>query len=449
MGTTDAKRESQNHMSYALTVARWISEVSWEQIPFSLQAKAQDHYLDTIGAIIAGANTPATQIANKTFTATGPCRRFLQNDRTLSMVDAARVNAVSAHSLEIDDTEGLDHSGAVVVPVILALSDELPTLSHQQKMEALIVGYEIGRRVQTMLGGYAAHNASGWHSTATCGVFASAATAAKLMKLNAEQTAHCLGIAASLSSGGWAFSASGAMTKQLHPGFAAGNGIIAAQLSIQGATGPIEIFNDVWGSFLTTHGNPDSEAELLTAKLGQDWAFSHSAIKPYAACRSAHSALDALQEAITHGRFKVEDIDGIEILLDPYLLEMIGKLSGTNESQARMSLPISISLLLNGHELMPWDYSADSQARASHWLDKTSVTPAPSLSGQEPILRMRVGQELIDLQQRFARGGEMAPLTREEVIAKFCRLTSRSISTDVQDQIVQSILGYSIGHQNP
>ena len=424
-------------MNHILHAARWVSEISWEQIPVSLQAKAQDHYLDTIGAIIAGAKTSVTRIAEKTFTAAGPCRKFMEEAQTLSVTDAARVNAISAHSLEIDDTEGLDHSGAVVVPVILALSDELTTISHQQKLEALVAGYEIGRRVQTMLGGYSAHNASGWHSTATCGVFAAAATAAKIMRLNAKQTAHSLGIAASLSSGSWAFSASGAMTKQLHPGFAAGNGIIAAQLAAQGATGPVRIFDDIWGSFLTTHGNSRSKAELLTEKIGQEWAFAHSAIKPYAACRSAHSALDALRDALAEGQLDLDDIDEIEILLDPYLVEMIGKFSGIDESQARMSLPISISLLLEGHELMPWDYAVDRQASASHWLDKISVTEDPTRAGQEPLLKVRTGTAHINLQNYSARGGQDSPLTREEVIAKFTHLTAESIPKERQDQLIR------------
>ena len=68
----------------------------------------------------------------------------------------------------------------------------------------------------------------GWHSTGMVGVLGAAAACARLMKVPATAIPHVMGIAASLASG---FTANFAtMTKPLHCGNAARNGVLAATL---------------------------------------------------------------------------------------------------------------------------------------------------------------------------------------------------------------------------
>lgn len=428
-------------MSRSFKIATWIKSLDWAQIPGSLLDKAADHYLDTLGALIAGSKSPSTKVAEAVFTSPGSSHLFLSTDHTRSAVDATRINAIAAHSLEIDDTEGLDHSGAVVIPVILALSDMDPSISRRQKLVALIAGYEVGRRVQSSLGGYAAHNSSGWHSTATCGVFAAAVSAGVLLRLDTQELAHSLGIASSMSAGSWAFSDNAAMTKQMHPGFAAGNGLIAAQIAAAGGTGPLHIFEDIWGGFYNTHGNDLSDPLQLTTDLGRSWAFSHSAIKPYASCRSAHSAIDALAKALREHRFDKDAIRSISVFLDPYLFSMIGALKVTSEAQARMSLPVSLALLLDDHDLLPWDYSLEKINNARPWLERIDVIALEKMRGREPLLRVATfSGELFELTQGFAPGGENDPMSREEVIQKFRTLTARAITTTRQDELIDAAL---------
>lgn len=426
-------------MTRAQEIAQWLEVLRADAFPRELLDKAEDHYLDSLGAIIAGRNTGPVNLAERVFSQPGPCRILMTSDRGRAAVDAARINAVAAHALEIDDTEGLDHSGAVVVPVVLALADQNANITHEQKMTAMIAGYEVGRRVQSALGGYAKHNADGWHSTATCGVFAAAASASLLMGLDSNRIAHALSIAASMSGGSWAFSISGSMTKQLHPGFAAGNGVIAAQLAAAGANGPLEIFEDVWGGFFQTHGNDHSDPEQLTIGLGADWAFAHSAIKPYAACRSAHSAIDAMAFALDNHHIDRGEIRSIEIVLDPYLMGMIGQTEFNTEAQARMSLPMSLALLLHGYRLMPWDYSGEPISEASHWLSQITVRSSKSREGQEPLLRVSLEHEVVELHRPYAHGSEKDPMSRAEVIEKFRQVTSSEMSINEQGAMIDDV----------
>jgi len=70
------------------------------------------------------------------------------------------------------------------------------------------------------------HYKKGFHSSGTIGTFGAMATAARLLGLDAQATAHAVAIAASLSSG--IRVNFGTMTKPLHVGRAGQNGVLAA-----------------------------------------------------------------------------------------------------------------------------------------------------------------------------------------------------------------------------
>src|SRR5690606_12880981 len=88
---------------------------------------------------------------------------------------------IAAHVFELDDSGGCDHTGAVILPALMAA---LPAceerVSGGDLLCALTAGYEVGRRVLDASGGYGIHNAAGWHSTGTCGTLAAAAAVARL-----------------------------------------------------------------------------------------------------------------------------------------------------------------------------------------------------------------------------------------------------------------------------
>ena len=95
------------------------------------------------------------------------------------------------------------------------------------------------------------HYQHGFHSTATCGVFASAAAAARLYGLDVAQTRRTLAIAASQAGG--LRENFGTMTKPFHAGRAAEAGIIAADLAAAGWTAADGILESPRG-FFQAHG---------------------------------------------------------------------------------------------------------------------------------------------------------------------------------------------------
>ncbi len=331
-------------------LAEFVAGTRYDDIPEAIAEKARRHGLDTLGAALAGARSQEAILARVALVRAGHVGSapLWGSNATLAPREAALVNGIAAHAFELDDTGGCDHSGAVVMPALIAaLPLAETTVSGRAFLAAVVIGYDVGRRAMEGFGGYVPHNRAGWHSTGTCGVFAAAAACASLLRLPASQTADCLGIALSLASGTWNFIHDGAMTKRLHAGRAAEGGLSAALLAREGISGPRRAFDEVWGGFFSTYGAGREVApERLTQELGRNWMFRHAAIKPYASCRDTHAAVDAIGRLMEREGLAAGDIAAVRARLNGFLEGMVGGCDISTLPAAQMSLPYAVAARL-------------------------------------------------------------------------------------------------------
>jgi 2-methylcitrate dehydratase PrpD len=160
-------------------------------------------------------------------------------------------------------------------------------------IDAYIVGFEyfgkLGRAVNTQ------HYKRGWHTTGTFGALAGAAAAARLLGLAEEATTMALGIAASAASGLRA--SFGSMTKPLHAGQAARNGVLAALMAREGYTASAEAIEHRYGWLGVFNDGIGHDAAPLAA-MGEELEIlsEHGlALKPYAACGATHPGIEAAE----------------------------------------------------------------------------------------------------------------------------------------------------------
>lgn len=433
--------------SVAPQVGAWVSGLTATDIPDALLVKARDHLLDTLGAGIVGEGREPTRIVSEVFATPGAVP-LVTGGAPLEPSCAARVNAVAIHAAEIDDTEGCDHSGAVVVPALMSAvyGAGRSKVTGDDVLAAMVAGYEVVRRVQSALGGYDVVNGRGWHSTAVCGVFAAAAAASRVLGLDPDQTTSALGLAASSSAGTWAFTADGSMTKQLHVANAAASGYQAAVLAQAGATGPHGVFDDVWGGFFATHGTGDADPELLVAELGQRWEFGHSAVKMYAACRSAHPGIDGVVEPLEDGTVDPGDVTGVRIDVSPFLRPMICPDDPRTVEAARLSLPVSIALLLLGRTLDPDSFTSFSASDVVALRGRITVEETEALASPQTVqVTVITTREVHRFTREKARGNELDPFTSAEIRARFRRLTEPRVGVGAAQAVIDFVDGLSSG----
>src|SRR6185312_1012297 len=108
-----------------------------------------------------------------------------------------------------------------------------------------------------------------WHPTGTAATFGAAAAAASILRLTSSQMLDALGTAGTQAAGLWEFNADGAMSKHLHPGKAALNGVLAADLAKIGFTGATRILEGERGFFAAMSASHDPTR--ITDGLGDRW----------------------------------------------------------------------------------------------------------------------------------------------------------------------------------
>lgn len=217
---------------------------------------------------------------------------------------AALANGMLANAADNDDTHkrALMHVGSVVVPTVLALA-QTRHLSGRDLILALVAGYETGVRIGMAV--MPTHYRF-WHSTATNGTFAAAATAAKASRLDPNGVQCTLGLAGTQAAGLNTFFESGDMTKSIHPGKAALNGILSAELAELGATSPPDILEHPKG-YLAAYALDGNREAVLTG-LGERWEILENGFKYFPSILASHSALQATLELVARHRIDAHRI---------------------------------------------------------------------------------------------------------------------------------------------
>ena len=156
------------------------------------------------------------------------------------------------------------------------------------------------------------HRERGFHSTPIFGTLAAAAGCSRLLGLDVDQTMMALGIAASEASG--VGRNNGTMTKPLHAGLAARNGVMAALLAKEGITAAPDIFEAKQGFCETFLGDNRYDLDAIVGSMGNPFKAQDSLIiKKYPCCGGNHSALDAALALIREHNLSYDHVELVEV----------------------------------------------------------------------------------------------------------------------------------------
>lgn len=427
--------------------AHWSAK-GWQALTPEVATEVKRRVLDTLAAGLAGVGTPEVQAASK---AAAALHGHLPHDggavlwgsRARATAPwAALVNGTASHARELDDFDGCGHTGAVVIPAVCAVAEQVGA-DGSTVMAAVAAGYDVAGRMLEAAGGYRPHNGRGWHSTATCGTFGAAAGAARALSLDANGFAHALGIAGTYVGGVWAFMADGAMTKRLHPGKAAETGVTAAFLAQAGMTGPAQILEAPWGGFFPTYCGDAARPDKLLANLGERHAIMATGIKPYACCRGSHSGIDALLHIVGQHHVQPGQIAQIVVHCPEHTARLVGSHRIEGVLDAQMSLPYALAVAACGGraDLAQFDPVRTHEPEIRRLMAATRLEidrPADDVQGLVLDIVLHDGRTLQG-QVAFAKGHPKNPLTDDEVHAKARSLIVPVLGASRFEQIAHAI----------
>ena len=335
------RHERNNRMSGSIAqrqvgacLGQFIAGSSWDALPPTVLHEAKRSLLNFAGCALGVAASPPIEMALRVLLPLSGSDRvtLIGRKERLDPLGAAFLNAIGGNLLDYDDTHlrTVIHPTAPVAPPAFALGEQRK-LSGQAVLHAFILGAEVECRIGNAVS--PGHYARGWHITSTCGVFGAAAASARLLGLNAEQTGHALGIAASQSAGNVENLPSAA--KNVSVGNAARNGLFAALLAEQGYTAAPAAIEGPLG-WARAMGDGPTVGEM-TDGLGERWELLKNTYKPYPCGIVMHAVIDACLALRREHALQPEAIAEITISGDQLLLDRGDRLVA-NERDARVSI---------------------------------------------------------------------------------------------------------------
>ena len=183
-------------------IGEFVATSRWDALPHSVRHEGKRSLLNFFGCALGVAGTPPIEMALRVLTSLSGAKRVTVIGRSerLDLLGAAFINAVGANLLDYDDTHlpTVIHPTAPVAPPHWRLRNSVGCRGRRCCTPSSWAPKSSAGSATSVSPG---HYARGWHITSTCGVFGSAVASAKLLGLDARQTWHALGIAASQSAG--------------------------------------------------------------------------------------------------------------------------------------------------------------------------------------------------------------------------------------------------------
>jgi 2-methylcitrate dehydratase PrpD len=421
-------------MSITRSLIEQTASISYDGIPETVRAVAHHCVLDWFGCAIAGSREPLTNIlvdelrAGEAGAATLVARR-----ETATPLTAALINGAMSHALDYDDTHTLmsGHPSAPVIPTALALADR-DDRDGASFLTAVVVGIETECRVGAIVN--PGHYALGFHATGTLGTFGAAAAASHLLELDEERWANALALAGTQASG--LKSAFGTMTKPLHAGRAASNGLLSAMLARGGYTGAAGIIETAQG-FASTHGGGEIDGVRFDALRGR-WLIADTLFKYHASCYLTHAAIDAASRLRAEAAIAADDIESVEVRASTGCMGVCDLPEPQTGLEGKFSLRATAAMALLGDDTSDPASFSDARMRDPAFVamrDRVTFVPTPGLSTTRATVVVRAsGRELsVDADT----GTPESDLARqsERLRAKFMALTSPVIGGDRAHQL--------------
>lgn len=424
------------------TIAQQLSQhfvaQDYKRVPEDARHSVKRLLLDYLGVALAGSGSESGVVAQEFAIAHGGKKdaSVIGRRAQVPMTLAAFANAISSHSIELDDIDilALFHFSPPIFSSALAAA-ERESANGKQLIAALYSGCEMMERLSK-----AANNSlrnRSYHTTPTTGVFGATVAAGKLLKLNAAKLTSALGLAGAQASGLMEMYGP-SMQKRFNPGPAARNGVTAAMMAQLGFTGADTIFEGERG-FLKAFTDKNDPSQL-TAGLDKPYLLEIE-FKPYSCARPIHNAIDCALEIRNQHKPDLKMIRSINVARHPdWALYHQNKAPGTYH-EAQVSLPYSVAVAFKEGAALLKQYSnrklKDAElVRLTQLTDITVDNSLPRGVSCAMTVTMADGKTFFS-QVDYPKGSIQNPMSDDEIRAKFTSLAEPVVGLPRVKRIIE------------
>ena len=397
---------SEDSSDYLDVLARFVGQTPAQAIPPAVLARTREILIDTLPVIAWGMRqTQPRELARTQLAGQDGSGRawVIGSGRTAERVDAAMLNGLAGAWLDFDEGNFLanGHPGIQVIPAALALAQER-RLSGSALLAAIALSYEVVARI-----GMATKTRLIVNPHGTFGVVGSALACARLTGLAPERLRELASLAASCCMATNRHTMlNGATVRNWYAGHSGFMGPMALRMIEAGFTGPRDGVNTTFSLVLGEGFSP----EVAVAELGQRWLLLEGYLKLYPTARYAHSAIDALHDALSKSSVRADDIERIDVRAYK-LAAFLSEQAPADWFGTRFSIPFALATLLVGGRqgLDAFSDQAVADPAVQALARRVHVIEAPEFTAQYPALQR------VDLRMQLSDG---------RVIEGACHITS-------------------------
>jgi 2-methylcitrate dehydratase PrpD len=405
----------------------------WED---RVDREAHRSLLNWVGCAIGASRHPTVEAALAAVAELEPGAQamILGRSERVDVASAALLNGITSHTFDFDDThlKTIIHPAGPVASAALALA-ERHRATGRELIDAVILGVDVECRVGNAI--YPDHYDRGWHITGSTGMLGAAAACARILKLDAGKTAMALGIAASQPIG--VREQFGSMTKAFHIGGAARAGLTSALMARHGYTASLRALEAPRGLLQTYSSKCDWKE--ISDELGKRFEISLNTYKPFACGIVIHPSIDGCRRLRDAHQLRAGDIERIDLLVHPLVLELTGERAPKSGLEAKFSVYHACAAAMLFGQAGESEFS-DAVARRPDVIalrDRVhaKVDPAIDESAADVTIRCSDGRSL-HLKVEHAIGSLQRPLSDSDLEHKFHGLVDPVLGADRAARLV-------------
>ncbi len=315
--------------SVAESVARWVVDLRWEDVPGEVRESTVASVLQSVAGGVAGLDMPETQVAlayARGAGESGPAT-VLGDGMKVPVSTAVFVNSVLWCSLEQQEMHvgSRTHPHEVIVPVAMVLAEQLH-VDGVRFLEAVLAGVEVTVALGSTAVEITPAIVQGMPNTTS--IFAgvgAAATAAKLLGLDVAGTALALCHAGNFGAGLTECLRQGTTEYHYSLGDASVKGLLAAQLAAVGAEATVKTFEGGSGLYASVTGLSGEELRAVdlqgrvTGRLGVVWGMPEHIYKRYPVHFPCLPFVDAAKTLRERHGLVAEDVAAVRLRINEWV----------------------------------------------------------------------------------------------------------------------------------
>jgi len=438
-------------MDIVTELVNHIVTTQFEDIPHEVIEEEKKLIIDSLGVAIAGAYAPGCQeIVTLVKEWSGrPEASLIVYGGKVASPWAALANSTMMHALDFDDTldDSALHAHVSVLPSALAMAERKGDVTGKELITAVVLGVDLVCRL-----GLATRKPLSWIRTSTCGSFGSAATAAKVLRLDQEEMLRALGIVYSQTSGNAQCLIDGGLVKRMQPAFSAQAGVVSALLAQKGVTGAKNVLEGRYGFFNLYEGG-DYDREKILRGLGKQFEGMKLSIKPYPSCRMTHASIDAALAIRSENKLEPFEIEEITVHVSKMVYDIVGSpftIRKNPQVDAQFSLPYTVAAAILRGDVFLKDFEevCIRDPEVLKLAEKVKVLIDPALQERElsiATLSVKTPEGVYRKKVSKVKGSPSNPMSMDECVEKFKKCfayTQKHISQTKLDEILDELIHF-------